>query len=92
MDLAWMRRASRLTNAPRPARGLPGCDADRNLGAARPAAYQTLRRFLLGEPVKRPDLKRSGIHGVKGSVTKRNAERVLQTLACVSRQSGSPPL
>ena len=45
-----------------------------------PAAAPVLRRFLLGETIRAGDLKRHGIHGVKGPLTHRNAERVLQTL------------
>lgn len=43
-------------------------------------AATALSRFLLGESVTISYLRRSGIATVKGAVTDRNAERVLQTL------------
>jgi hypothetical protein len=44
-----------------------------------------LHRFLLGESVTISYLRRSGVSGIKGAVTDRNAERVLQTLGiCLS--------
>lgn len=57
-----------------------------------PDAAQTLRRFLLGEPVRISDLRRHGVKGVKGSVTARNSERVLQTLGMCLRALGVPAL
>jgi hypothetical protein len=48
----------------------------------------SLRRYLLGESVKVSELKREGTKGVKGPLTKRNAERVLQTLGMSLRELG----
>lgn len=55
-------------------------------------APDSLRRFLLGETVRISELQRDGIRSVKGAISKRNAERVLQTLGACLRALGIPGL
>ena len=57
-----------------------------------PDATAVLRQFLLGESVRISQLQRTGIKNVKGAVTKRNAERVLQTVGMSLREIGIPAL
>ncbi len=56
------------------------------------SATSALERFLLGEPVTISYLRRSGVPAVRGVITDRNAERVLQTLALCLRSLGIPSI
>lgn len=69
-------------------------DAMRWYAFSRPSgqAGNTLRKFLLGDQVPISMLKTAGIKGVKGGVTARNAERVLQTVALTLNALGVPAL
>ena len=52
------------------------------------AEFAVLKRFLLGEPVTAAYMRTAGVSGVRGPVSDRNAERVLQTLGIALRALG----